>query len=282
MERRREQNKHAQRRYRQRKRTAVQEVQLYNTPSSLSEESSSLNIDNATDSDIIPSVDRSHSGNVDCTKNGTLIHNDCLLGILRPDWDFNPDWGSNTTSSDCIPFVANQLDYLETQLVTQDGRMASSAYECSPSSDGTADKAVKTAWLSPLHLAAQRGHDRNVSTLLKYHADCNARDSDGLTPLAHAVIGGHQEVVNILLSHGASIDNLSSRYATVLHCAVLHRRGRVLEALLEHCSRNNVVIDCYDSAGKTPLHAAIEIDFEQGLQLLLQFGANVHSKAGVA
>ncbi len=35
-------------------------------------------------------------------------------------------------------------------------------------------------WLSPLHMAAQKGHDRIVRMLLEHNGDCNEGDSEGL------------------------------------------------------------------------------------------------------
>jgi len=39
------------------------------------------------------------------------------------------------------------------------------------------------------------------------------------------------------------------------------------------------MINAYDTDGLTPLHLAIEEDFEAGVQLLLQFGANINLAA---
>lgn len=143
--------------------------------------------------------------------------------------------------------------------------------------EGTTEPGL-TEWLTPLHVAAQKGRDKIVRTLLQHDADCNAKDSDSLTPLAHATIGGHKEVVTLLLAHGARISEVDDQRRTVLHWAVMRQREGVLKVLLEHCGRDHAVIDGYDRTGRAPVHIAIETDFEEGLRLLLQFGANVHSK----
>ncbi|KUI65229.1 Ankyrin repeat domain-containing protein 27 [Cytospora mali] len=143
--------------------------------------------------------------------------------------------------------------------------------------EGTTEPGT-TGWLTPLHVAAQKGRDKIVRTLLQHNADCNAKDSDSLTPLAHAAMGGHKEVVALLLSHGARISEVDDQRRTVLHWAVMRQREGVLKILLEHCGREHPVIDKYDKTGRAPVHIAIETDFEEGLRLLLQFGANVHSK----
>jgi hypothetical protein len=135
-------------------------------------------------------------------------------------------------------------------------------------------------WLSPLHIAAQKGHDRIVRILLRHNIDCNEKDSDGLTPIIHAVIGGHEDVLRSLLSHGVRIGSVDGQQRpSALHWAVLHRRGTLLRVLLNHCLEEKALIDCYDDTGRTPLHLAIDTDFEDGVVILLQFGADPQHKA---
>ncbi|KUI59248.1 Ankyrin repeat domain-containing protein 27 [Cytospora mali] len=135
-----------------------------------------------------------------------------------------------------------------------------------------------SGWMTPLHVAAQRGRDGIVRTLLQHNADCNSKDSDNLTPLARAVMGGHNEVVALLLSHGARISEVDDQGRTALHWAIMRQHGGVLKLLLEHCGRGNAVIDSHDMTGRSPVYIAIETDFEEGLQLLLEFGADIHSR----
>jgi hypothetical protein len=134
-------------------------------------------------------------------------------------------------------------------------------------------------WVSTLHIAAQKGHESIVRTLLQHgNLDCNERDSDGQTPLMHAVTGGHEAVVRILLAHGARIGEVNRDRRSALHMAALHRRESILRILLEH-REQGLSIDGYDVAGWTPLHMAVDRDFEAGVVLLVQSGANLHSKA---
>ena len=137
----------------------------------------------------------------------------------------------------------------------------------------------RAGWLSPLHIAAQKGHDRIARVLLQHSIDCNEKDSDGLTPLIHATIGGFEDVVNSLLSHGARIGNVDGQRRSAFHWAVVYRREAVLKVLLNHCAGERTLIDGYDNDGRTPLHTAVDMGFEAGVQVLLQFGANVHYRA---
>ncbi len=132
-----------------------------------------------------------------------------------------------------------------------------------------------SGWLSPLHIAARKGHDQIVRMLLQHNVDCEDKDSNGLAPLIHAVIGGHETVVRSLLSLGARICNGDGQQcSSALHLAALHRRGNLLRILLDHCLRERIPIDCSDEMGKTPLHVAVDIGFEMGVYILLQSGAN--------
>ena len=137
----------------------------------------------------------------------------------------------------------------------------------------------RAGWLSPLHIAAQKGHDRIARLLLQHSIDCNEKDSDGLTPLIHATIGGFEDVISSLLSHGARIGNVDGQRRSAFHWAVIYRREAVLKILLNHCAGERTLIDGYDNEGRTPLHMAVDMGFEAGVQVLLQFGANVHYRA---
>lgn len=136
-----------------------------------------------------------------------------------------------------------------------------------------------SSWQSPLHIAAQKGHDRIVGVLLQRRADCNEKDSEGLTPLTHAIIGGWDDVVTCLVGHGARIGDVDNQRRTALHWAVLQRRERLLKILLKHCEGDSMLIDAYDNTGMTPLHTAVDIGFEIGVDVLLHYGANVSSRA---
>ncbi len=120
--------------------------------------------------------------------------------------------------------------------------------------------------------------DLNIA-VLHHDMDSNERDSDGLTPLIHAVISGHEEVVRLLLSYGARLGERDWHCRSVLHWAVIARRETMLVLLLNHASNNPLLIDAYDDTGCTPLHEAIKSSFEQGVTVLLRFGANLHSRA---
>lgn len=119
-----------------------------------------------------------------------------------------------------------------------------------------------------------------MRTLLQHgNLDCNERDSDGQTPLMHAATGGHEAVVRLLLAHGAHVADVNRDRRSAVHLAVLHRREGVLRVLLEQRELLGLGVDGYDVAGWTPLHMAVDRDFEAGVVMLLRSGADLHSKA---
>ncbi|PQE20992.1 ankyrin repeat protein [Rutstroemia sp. NJR-2017a BBW] len=145
------------------------------------------------------------------------------------------------------------------------------------------NQGVSTGWSSPLHIAAQKGHDRIVGVLLQHSTDTNINlpDSDGRTPLICATIGGHKDVVALLLADGALLSCVDHAHRSAIHWAIVHRRDSLLKHLLSHRPGGEqtavrAAIDGYDLNGQTPLHLAIDDDFEDGVRLLLDHGANMN------
>ena len=59
------------------------------------------------------------------------------------------------------------------------------------------------AKLTPLHVAAERGHLRLAELLLRRGASVNALDASGATPLLHAARSLKSKMAHMLLQHGA-------------------------------------------------------------------------------
>jgi hypothetical protein len=136
-----------------------------------------------------------------------------------------------------------------------------------------------SSWQSPLHISVKKGHTKIIRLLLKHKADCNERDSEGLTPLMLATIRGYDDVADLLLLNGAKIQHVNNQDQSALHLAVLHGHNRLLATLLQHCKGDSSIINGYAKNGKMPLHIAIDMGFEAAVELLLESGADVQHKA---
>jgi hypothetical protein len=66
-------------------------------------------------------------------------------------------------------------------------------------------KPSRTDGFSPLHHAAERGHEKIVAYLIEKKADVNAADGPGWTPLHLAAERGHLAIIKLLVKHGAKV-----------------------------------------------------------------------------
>jgi hypothetical protein len=129
-------------------------------------------------------------------------------------------------------------------------------------------------WIGALHIAVQRGHIRIVRVLIQHGVDCNQKDGEGLTPLIHSIISDLEDLLSLMIQHGARISETDNHSRNAVHWAVSQRREALLKVLLEHCSGDQTVMECHDLSGKTPLHIAVDIGFEAGVRILMEYGAN--------
>lgn len=185
------------------------------------------------------------------------------------------DWTSQTKTSE-----AQTSDQLFKQLIGSEPRCFSKSIndDNQGPSNSTANN-LASHGVSPLHIAARKGRVNIVRLLLEHDVDCNAQDDVGMTPLIHATIGDHKEVVELLLSKGAEVRFSDYQNRSSLHWAVVCRCDRLLKILLRYCNGDKSVIDGLSSEGTTPLHVAVDIDFEAGVELLLNAGADAQYKS---
>uniref|UniRef100_A0A665VYG3 Poly [ADP-ribose] polymerase n=1 Tax=Echeneis naucrates TaxID=173247 RepID=A0A665VYG3_ECHNA len=155
--------------------------------------------------------------------------------------------------------------------------------------------------LTPLHLAAEKGHNDVIEVLVKHEAKVNAVDHLGQTALHRAARRGHLQTCRLLLNAGGnpllpSLQGLSPSQLgnkgvqEILQDGLLLRNSEVDRQLLEAsrsgdletvkrlCSVQNV--NCRDVEGRqsTPLHFAAGYNRLAVVQFLLQHGADVHAK----
>ncbi|KAJ5946512.1 ankyrin repeat-containing domain protein [Penicillium verhagenii] len=188
-----------------------------------------------------------------------------------------PSFCESNNESFLIPTVDFQPEF-----VNYDAGLRQPISRNNNSIPGLITTSNKDGWIGSLHIAAQRGHEQIARVLLEQSSvDINKADSDGRTPLIHAIVENHKSVVRLFLEKGAimAISDCDGRSA--FHWAVLYRRIDILQLLLKHReeSEMSLNLDTHDNTGWTPLHMAIIRDFEPGVLILIQAGADMNALA---
>ncbi|KAM7542797.1 hypothetical protein Aperf_G00000017180 [Anoplocephala perfoliata] len=87
--------------------------------------------------------------------------------------------------------------------------------------------------LTPLHVAAQRGHKQTLRILLFSGADVGATDKFGNTCLHTAIRYGRASIVKILLASSANVMATNQNLETPLHIAASLKRTKIARCLLK-------------------------------------------------
>uniref|UniRef100_A0A8D0HGQ3 Transient receptor potential cation channel subfamily A member 1 n=1 Tax=Sphenodon punctatus TaxID=8508 RepID=A0A8D0HGQ3_SPHPU len=127
---------------------------------------------------------------------------------------------------------------------------------------------------SPLHFAASYGRINTCQRLLRDMKDTrllNEGDKKGMTPLHLAAQNGHEKVVQFLLKRGA-LFLCDFKGWTALHHAAFSGYGRTMQILLE---TNVKSTDKVDEEGNTALHIAAREGHAKAVRLLLDDGAKI-------
>ena len=135
---------------------------------------------------------------------------------------------------------------------------------------GAVCRADVDGW-TPLHLAAEFGHDVIVTLLLDQGHDVNAQICDGETPLWCATFKGKRDIVQQLLDRGADADLVRNDGVSPLYIALEHRDPALVRSLLASGCDTNL----RDSNGDTPLRKAIEHGSDELIEDLLGRGADL-------
>lgn len=124
---------------------------------------------------------------------------------------------------------------------------------------------------TPLHSAIRYGYIEVIKLLLKWHADPNAKDREGLTPLCLALEYKLAESALLLLKQGADPKiGMCRDGLSYIQFAVKNRDADNVRILLERGMDPNV----RDKDGITPLHSAIRKRDNDIATLLLDKGAD--------
>lgn len=134
---------------------------------------------------------------------------------------------------------------------------------------------LKANGWTPLHLAAARGDQSAVATLLTEGQTVDQRNGNGRTALFEAAKRGQTDVVTLLLQHGANPSAKGKQGFTPLLAAAEQGHADTIEVLLTNGADIRATCTCGDSA----LHRAVRHGHLAAAQTLLEGGIPVNQKS---
>jgi ankyrin len=125
-----------------------------------------------------------------------------------------------------------------------------------------------------LALAAERGDQAQVRSLIRQGADVNASGVDGSTALHRAVFADGLDVASLLVKSGARVTATDRYGVTALALACINGNAKMIRLLIEAGADPNAV----DSAGEPALMAAARTGVPDALRALVDAGAKVDAR----
>ncbi|KAI1882505.1 hypothetical protein AGOR_G00251450 [Albula goreensis] len=126
---------------------------------------------------------------------------------------------------------------------------------------------------TPLHVAAEGGHQEVCHMLVQAGANLDMCDEDQRTPLMDACENNQLETVRYLLRAGAIASHKDVEGSTCLHLAAKIGHFEIVEHLL---STGAIDINCQDDGGWTAMIWATEYKHVEQVKLLLSRGADIN------
>jgi ankyrin repeat protein len=138
-----------------------------------------------------------------------------------------------------------------------------------------------SAFADPIHDAVEKGNLIGVQAELGKGVDVNAKRENGSTPLHGAAEGGHEEIVELLITEGAdlhatTISMMGGGGWIPLHSAARQGHRGIVELLIEA----GTDVNTRDSVGKSTLHDAALVGHKGIVKLLIKKGADLNAKSG--
>ncbi|XP_043078112.1 histone-lysine N-methyltransferase EHMT1-like [Puntigrus tetrazona] len=126
---------------------------------------------------------------------------------------------------------------------------------------------------TPLHVAAEAGHQEVCHMLVQAGANLDMCDEDQRTPLMEACENDHLDTVRYLLRAGAIVSHKDVEGSSCLHLAAKAGHFGIVQHLL---STGIVDINCQDDGGWTAMIWATEYKHIDQVKLLLCKGADIN------
>jgi ankyrin repeat protein len=133
-----------------------------------------------------------------------------------------------------------------------------------------------TEYLSPLHMAATKGHIKTIELFLNHGADPNA--TDHTSTLLHKAAGsGRIDAIELIIKNGADPNTDDRSSSTPLHYAARDDHADAIELLIKHGANPNAV----DNMNSTPLHEAVRGSHVNAIKSLIKNHADLNAIDGI-
>jgi len=150
-----------------------------------------------------------------------------------------------------------------------------------------ADPLHKVSWKddqSALHASAAQGHIEVMKLLLDAGVNVDIETGHGETPLMYAARNTRPNAVVFLLAQGADISHKDSKGKTVLHDILASKHKGDLRRTIKAVYDAGAEVNAKSVIGETPLMQMCQNNNVEGVQTLLEYGANpaAQNKYGVS
>jgi len=137
------------------------------------------------------------------------------------------------------------------------------------------DPNISEEGMSAINWASTLFDTEKIGLLIKYGANVNSKDMDGVTALMKSSYLGNLAIVELLLNEGAIVNDLDDTGQSALMSASKAGCINIVKSLISY----NAEVNLKDKNGLTALHwSTTEGDFPEIAEYLLQHDGNLYQK----